>query len=115
MAASAVSEARVAASSRAAPATALGILLTLSVCHLLNDRMQSLLPAIYPMLKRGFSLDFGQIGLITLTNQLTASLLQPGAALRTPPDGCAQADAGAMAPRRGPESLTEASLPYYAS
>ena len=73
----AVSEARVAAASRAAPATAFGILLTLSICHLLNDMMQSLLPAIYPMLKRGFSLDFGQIGLITLTNQLNASLLQP--------------------------------------
>jgi FSR family fosmidomycin resistance protein-like MFS transporter len=54
-----------------------GILAALSVCHLLNDMMQSLLPAIYPILKSNFGLDFGQIGLITLTNQMTASLLQP--------------------------------------
>jgi FSR family fosmidomycin resistance protein-like MFS transporter len=57
--------------------TALPILVMLSVCHLLNDMMQSLLPAIYPLLKQNFALDFGQIGLITLTFQLTASLLQP--------------------------------------
>jgi len=43
----------------------------------LNDMMQALLPALYPMLKTGFGLDFGQIGLITLTFQITASLLQP--------------------------------------
>ncbi|MEP7042704.1 MAG: MFS transporter [Dokdonella sp.] len=49
----------------------------LSVCHLLNDMIQSLLPAIYPLLKDSFKLDFGQIGLITLTFQITASLLQP--------------------------------------
>src|SRR4029079_14705857 len=41
------------------------------------DMMQSLLPAIYPILKTTFGRDFGQVGLITLTNQLTASLLQP--------------------------------------
>ena len=63
--------------------TAFGILAALSFCHLLNDMMQSLLPAIYPILKRGFNLDFGQIGLITLTNQLTASLLQPVIGLYT--------------------------------
>jgi len=57
--------------------TALPILLMLSTCHLLNDMIQSLLPAIYPLLKTSFALDFGQIGLITLTFQLTASLLQP--------------------------------------
>ncbi|MGN6519036.1 MAG: MFS transporter [Dokdonella sp.] len=57
--------------------TAFPILAMLSVCHLLNDLIQSLLPAIYPLLKQSFSLDFGQIGLITLTFQLTASLLQP--------------------------------------
>ena len=56
---------------------ALNILGTLSFCHLLNDMMQSLLPAIYPMLKATFGLTFGQIGLITLANQVTASLLQP--------------------------------------
>ena len=63
--------------------TALGILTALSFCHLLNDMLQSLLPAIYPILKRGFALDFGQIGLITLTNQVTASLLQPVIGLYT--------------------------------
>lgn len=57
--------------------TAFGILGILSFCHLLNDMMQSLLPAIYPILKQGFGLNFGQIGLITLVNQVTASLLQP--------------------------------------
>jgi MFS transporter, FSR family, fosmidomycin resistance protein len=57
--------------------TAFAVLTSLSFCHLLNDMMQSLLPAIYPILKEAFALDFGQIGLITLTNQLTASLLQP--------------------------------------
>jgi len=55
----------------------LGILIALSVAHLLNDTMQSLIPAIYPILKHSFQLSFTQIGLITLANQLTASLLQP--------------------------------------
>jgi len=49
----------------------------ISFCHLLNDMIQSMLPAIYPLLKSSFRLDFGQIGLITLTFQVTASLLQP--------------------------------------
>ena len=49
----------------------------LSVCHLLNDMMQSLLPAIYPILKSTLGLSFVQIGLITLANNLTASVLQP--------------------------------------
>jgi FSR family fosmidomycin resistance protein-like MFS transporter len=61
----------------AAPATAFGVLVALSFCHLLNDMQQSLLPAIYPVLKDSYHLDFGQIGLLTLTFQLTASLLQP--------------------------------------
>jgi len=61
----------------AAMQTAFPILAMLSVCHLLNDMIQSLLPAIYPLLKDSFKLDFGQIGLITLTFQVTASLLQP--------------------------------------
>ena len=60
-----------------APKTVLGILVALSVSHLLNDTMQSLIPAIYPVLKQSFQLSFTQIGLITLTNQMTASLLQP--------------------------------------
>lgn len=57
--------------------TAFTVLAALSFCHLLNDLIQSLLPAIYPLLKASFALDFGQIGIITLTYQLTASLLQP--------------------------------------
>ncbi len=57
--------------------TAFPVLGAISFCHLLNDMMQSLLPAIYPMLKGGFHLDFAQIGLLTLTYQTTASLFQP--------------------------------------
>jgi MFS transporter, FSR family, fosmidomycin resistance protein len=53
------------------------IVLALSFAHLLNDMMQSLLPAIYPIIKDAYHLDFGQIGLITLAFQLTASLGQP--------------------------------------
>jgi MFS transporter, FSR family, fosmidomycin resistance protein len=53
------------------------IVVALSFAHLLNDMMQSLLPAIYPIIKVAYALDFGQIGLITLAFQLTASLLQP--------------------------------------
>ena len=55
----------------------------ITFCHLLNDVMQALLPAIYPMLKSGFRLTFGQIGLLTLTFQVTASLLQPVVGLYT--------------------------------
>jgi FSR family fosmidomycin resistance protein-like MFS transporter len=57
--------------------TVFPILMMLGMCHLLNDMIQSLLPSIYPLLKTNFALDFGQIGLITLTFQITASLLQP--------------------------------------
>lgn len=56
---------------------AVPILAAISVSHMLNDLIQSLLPAIYPILKSSFHLDFGQLGLLTLTFQLTASLLQP--------------------------------------
>ena len=59
------------------------ILASLSFCHFLNDLMQSLLPAIYPMLKQTFGLSFRQIGLITLVNQITASLLQPAIGVYT--------------------------------
>ena len=63
---------------RAPVATAsLAILLAVSFCHLLNDVMQSLLAAIYPMLKHDYGLDFRQIGLLTMAFQVTASLLQP--------------------------------------
>jgi len=63
--------------------TVLEILAVISVCHLLNDMLASLLPAIYPLLKDSFHLDFAQVGLITLTYQLTASLLQPVVGLHT--------------------------------
>ena len=54
-----------------------GILAAISISHLLNDTIQSLIPSIYPLLKASFNLSFAQIGLIALTLQLTASLLQP--------------------------------------
>ena len=57
--------------------TSFKVLGAISVSHMLNDMTQSLIVAIYPMLQGEFSLSFGQIGLITLTYQLTASLLQP--------------------------------------
>lgn len=53
------------------------ILFSLSAAHLLNDALQSVLPSIYPLLKTDYKLSFTQIGLITLTYQLTASILQP--------------------------------------
>jgi FSR family fosmidomycin resistance protein-like MFS transporter len=62
---------------RKAAGTAFSILAAISFCHLLNDLMQSVIPAVYPLLKSSYHLDFSQIGLITLTVQLTASLLQP--------------------------------------
>lgn len=57
--------------------TVFSILIALSFTHLLNDTLQSLIPAIYPLLKKSLALNFSQIGLITLTFQLSASLLQP--------------------------------------
>jgi FSR family fosmidomycin resistance protein-like MFS transporter len=57
--------------------TTFAILISLSLCHFFNDMNQSLVPAIYPILKGSYQLDFGQIGLITLAFQMTASLLQP--------------------------------------
>jgi MFS transporter, FSR family, fosmidomycin resistance protein len=59
------------------------ILGAISFSHFLNDMIQSLLPAIYPLLKNSFHLDFGQIGLITATNQVIASVLQPVIGLYT--------------------------------
>ena len=53
------------------------ILAAVSVCHLLNDMVQSLLPSIYPILKSTFKLNFSQVGLLSLTYQVVASLLQP--------------------------------------
>jgi FSR family fosmidomycin resistance protein-like MFS transporter len=59
------------------------VLAALSFSHFLNDMIQSLVPAIYPILKTSFQLSFTQVGLITLTFQLTASLLQPLVGLYT--------------------------------
>jgi MFS transporter, FSR family, fosmidomycin resistance protein len=59
------------------------VLAAVSFCHLLNDTMQSLLTSIYPILKAGYHLNFGQIGLLTLTFQMTASVLQPFVGLFT--------------------------------
>jgi FSR family fosmidomycin resistance protein-like MFS transporter len=66
-----------AAASQHATSTAFSVLAAISFCHLLNDMMQSLLPAIYPILKDNYGLSFGQIGFLTFTFQATASLLQP--------------------------------------
>jgi len=64
-------------------ATIVPVLAAISLCHLLNDLMQSLLPAAYPVLHRDFSLSFGQIGLLSLVYQITASILQPLVGLYT--------------------------------
>src|SRR5271170_7222235 len=53
------------------------VLAAVTFCHMLNDMVQSLLPSIYPILKSSFHLNFGQIGLLSLTYQVVASLLQP--------------------------------------
>lgn len=63
--------------------TVFPILFALSFSHLLNDTIQSLIPAIYPVIKTSYHLSFSQIGLITLTFQLAASLLQPFVGLYT--------------------------------
>ena len=57
--------------------TVFRVIVAISFCHMLNDMMQSLLPAIYPGLKSDLHLSFGQIGLVTLAYQITASILQP--------------------------------------
>ncbi len=57
--------------------TVLAVLVALSISHLLNDTMQSLLPAVYPIMKERYALSFTQVGLITFVFQVTASLLQP--------------------------------------
>lgn len=60
-----------------AQSTVFPVIFAVSLCHMLNDVMQSLLAAIYPMLKEDYALAFWQIGLLTFTFQVTASLLQP--------------------------------------
>lgn len=63
--------------------TTLGILAAISLCHGLNDLMQSVLPAVYPILRESYGLGFAQIGFITFANTVTASLLQPVIGLAT--------------------------------
>lgn len=63
--------------------TYLAVLAALGLTHLLNDLMQSLIPAVYPILKAAYGLDFTQIGMITLTFQLAGALLQPVVGMAT--------------------------------
>ena len=84
--ASGAARAATAVSSRPAPhaiSTTFSVILALSFCHLLNDMMQSLVPALYPILKNSYGLSFSQVGLITLAFQCTASMLQPLVGLYT--------------------------------
>ena len=70
--------------SKAVPAvqkTSIAIILAVSASHLLNDLMQFLLPALYPLLKDAYGLNYVQIGLLTLSQQMTASILQPAVGL----------------------------------
>lgn len=69
--------------STAAQNTVFAVLFAISFSHLLNDTIQALLPAIYPLLKTSYGLTFTQLGLITLTFQFTASILQPVVGLIT--------------------------------
>src|SRR5271165_4962792 len=57
--------------------TVFAVILAVSFCHLLNDMMQALLPAIYPNLKADFGLNFRQVGIVSFVYQITASILQP--------------------------------------
>jgi MFS transporter, FSR family, fosmidomycin resistance protein len=75
------SKARAASGRRIAEGAAFSVILALSFSHFLNDMMQSLVPALYPMLKSSYGLSFAQIGMITLIMQLTSSLLQPAVGL----------------------------------
>lgn len=63
--------------------TTFSIIFAASVCHMLNDIMQSLLTSLYPLLKESYALDFVQIGLLTFAFQVTASLLQPAVGVVT--------------------------------
>ena len=67
----------------AAEGTVFAVILAASFCHFINDVVQSLLSALYPMLKTDFHLDFWQIGLLTMAFMVTASLLQPAIGLYT--------------------------------
>jgi FSR family fosmidomycin resistance protein-like MFS transporter len=66
-----------------ASTTVMPVIIALSFCHMLNDMMQSMISALYPMFKHDYALDYTQIGLIALTFQLTAALLQPAVGMLT--------------------------------
>lgn len=68
---------------KTAASTTFQILLAVSFCHLLNDMVQSLIPSLYPILKASYGLDFGQLGILTLAFQMTASIFQPFIGLYT--------------------------------
>ena len=70
-------------STSAQPSVYLGVLFALGLSHLLNDTVQSLVPAVYPILKTSFALDFTKIGMITLTFQIAGALFQPVIGLYT--------------------------------
>lgn len=72
-----------AAPARQTARTAFTVLAAISFCHFLNDMMQSVIPAVFPILKSAYHLSFGQIGLIALVANITASLLQPAVGLFT--------------------------------
>ena len=72
-----------AATGGAVPGATFAVILSLSFCHLLNDMMQSLVPAIFPLLKADYGLSFAQIGMISLAFQVTASLFQPAVGFYT--------------------------------
>jgi FSR family fosmidomycin resistance protein-like MFS transporter len=74
-------EARTVPSRRIAQGAAFSVIIALSFSHFLNDMMQSLVPALYPMWKSAYGLSFAQIGLISLVTQVTSSLLQPAVGL----------------------------------
>src|SRR5580692_8961720 len=75
------SETRRAPGRQVAEGVAFSVIMALSFSHFLNDMMQSLVPALYPMWKSAYGLSFAQIGLISLVTQVTSSLLQPAVGL----------------------------------
>jgi FSR family fosmidomycin resistance protein-like MFS transporter len=83
MATQRVSSAEIAPPAHQPARTVFSVLAAISFCHFLNDMLQSVIPAVYPILKTAYKLDFGQIGLIALTVNLTACLLQPAVGIYT--------------------------------
>lgn len=93
--ASAKAEIEARSSTFARPNVYMAVLLALGVSHLMNDTIQSLIPAVYPILKNTFALDFVKIGLITLTFQIAGALFQPAIGLYTDRHRCPTRPRGA--------------------